>query len=110
MGAKIKAIELFNKITFGRENAVKRPPDEYTDRILRDLVNEANHKGDCIINVGKGYYKPRPSNAVEALDYKKYRLADSSRENDLRAKGNSMDTAFSVLKFQEECGVFNFDT
>ncbi|MCA5960437.1 hypothetical protein LC724_08260 [Blautia sp. RD014234] len=55
----------FNRIISGHKNTVSRPDlnlpgNESIDRQLRILVEEANHNGDCIINVGNGYYRPIP--------------------------------------------------
>ena len=60
MGKQTDAREIargyFNRITSGHKNTVSRPDlgppgNESIDRQLRILVEEANHNGDCIINV-----------------------------------------------------------
>ena len=61
MDIKTIAESYFNRITYGHRNAVKRPnkllvDHEKIDRELRKLIEKANHNGDCIINVGNGYY------------------------------------------------------
>lgn len=61
-GGVMTAKECFNRITFGRENAVKRLAK--IDRLLRGMVEKANNHGDCIINVGNGYYRPTQGDAV----------------------------------------------
>ena len=69
----MRAEELFARIETGRANALRRPTDKRTDRKLRRLINEANRSGkDCIINSGKGYYRPDFNSETEAHEAKVY--------------------------------------
>lgn len=55
---KSEAELLFDKIGTGAAYALKRPKDTKTDRQLRRLISDACMNGDCIINVGFGYFRP----------------------------------------------------
>ena len=89
----------FNRITSGHKNTVSRPDlnltgNESIDSQLRILVEEANHNGDCIINVGNGYYRPIPGDLVDELELKEYISKDDSRADKLWSKIYNMRTAF----------------
>lgn len=79
MGPKEQAESLFSRIGDGRQNAVTRPVNRTVDRYLRDLVARANERGEVIINVGNGYYRPRFSDPVERSEFEKYINKDISR-------------------------------
>ena len=66
---KSQAQRLFDLIGEGIGHAVSRPKDPAVDRRLRQLVSEANQAGDCIINVGFGYYRPGDDDSVEFEEY-----------------------------------------
>lgn len=53
----------------GIGRAVSRPKDPAIDRSLRRLVADANSAGDCIINVGFGYYRPGADDFIEFQEY-----------------------------------------
>ena len=57
-------------------------------------MEEANHNGDCIINVGNGYYRPIPGDLVDELELKEYISKDDSRADKLWSKIYNMRTAF----------------
>lgn len=97
----------FNRITSGHKNTVSRPDlslpgNESIDRQLRILVEEANHNGDCIINVGNGYYRPIPGDPVDELELKEYISKDDSRADKLWSKIYSMRTAFDNWRKEAE--------
>lgn len=82
----MKAIELFNRIGSGRENALPRSGDKSVDRGLRELINQANKEGDFIIPSPGGYYRPllgRPEERAEAEIYLRKEL---SRARDILFK------------------------
>lgn len=63
------AQQLFERIGTGKEHAVSRPSDAYTDRKLRKLIEVSNRNTDCIISGKYGYYRPdvnRPDEVYEA--------------------------------------------
>lgn len=93
------AKECFNRITFGRENAVKRLAK--IDRLLRGMVEKANNHGDCIINVGNGYYRPTPGDAVEEKELHEYLNKELSRARRILKKRLSMKMTFERWKQDE---------
>lgn len=100
----------FNRITSGHKNTVSRPDlslpgNESIDRQLRILVEEANHNGDCIINVGNGYYRPIPGDPVDELEFKEYTSKDDSRADKLWSKIYSMHTTFDNWRKEGERAV-----
>ena len=89
----------FDRIVSGHRNAVQRPDisvpgNERIDRTLRRLVEKANHEGDCIVNVGRGYYRPIPGDPTDELEFKEYIRLEDSRADKLWGKVYSMKTAF----------------
>lgn len=63
------AQQLFEQIGIGKEHAVSRPPDAYTDRRLRKMIEVSNRNTDCIISGKYVYYRPdvnRPDEIYEA--------------------------------------------
>lgn len=100
MDIKTIAESYFNRITCGHRNAIKRPDknlfnSEEIDRELRRLIEKANHNGDCIINVGNGYYRPIKADPVDNLEYKQYKNVGRSRIEKLELKEQSMEIAFN---------------
>lgn len=65
MTAREKAEDYFHRICDGHRNAIQRPADPSVDRIFRNMVEKANCNGDCIINVGKGVFRPIPGDPVD---------------------------------------------
>nr|DAH68576.1 MAG TPA: hypothetical protein [Caudoviricetes sp.] len=100
MDIKTIAESYFNRITYGHRNAVKRPnkllvDHEKIDRELRKLIEKANHNGDCIINVGNGYYRPVKSDLIDDFEYKQYKKIGISVREKSELKERSMDTAYN---------------
>lgn len=100
MDIKTIAESYFNRITYGHRNAVKRPnkllvDHEKIDRELRKLIEKANHNGDCIINVGNGYYRPVKSDLIDDFEYKQYKKIGISVREKSELKDRSMDTAYN---------------
>lgn len=94
MGPKEQAESLFSRIGDGRQNAVTRPVNRTVDRYLRDLVARANERGEVIINIGEGYYRPRFFDPVERIEFEEYINKDISRANKTKAKVEMMKAAF----------------
>lgn len=65
MTAREKAEDYFNRIPDGHRNAIQRPAEPSVDRVFRSMVEKANCNGDCIINVGKGVFRPIPGDPVD---------------------------------------------
>lgn len=73
---------------------MKRPKNPSVDRAFRQLIAEANKKGDCIINNGTGYYRPDADNEIDEYAYRLYRSKELARARDILNKIESMDKAF----------------
>lgn len=66
--AVTQAVFLFGLIKTGSEHAMPRP-DSRADRQLRKLIADANATGDCIINVGGGYFRPGDDDEAAFQEY-----------------------------------------
>lgn len=97
-----KAQEYFKQIGYGHINAILRPSHPDVDRTFRGLVEWANNNGDCIINVGDGYYRPVPKDPVDALEFRQYLSMESARANKITRKHNRMKAAFKAGKERKE--------
>lgn len=99
MTARQAADAYFTRISDGHAHAISRPTlqtdfGQDVDRALRKMVETANENGDCIINVGRGYYRPIPGDAVDELEFKEYLMKDRSRVNSITLKIACMCEAF----------------
>ena len=95
----IAADSYFSRIGDGHAHAMSRPSlhtdfGQEVDRALRDLVKVANENGDCIINVGHGYYRPIPGDPVDELELKEYLMKEKSRADTVLSKIDFMVIAF----------------
>lgn len=79
MTAREKAEDYFHRICDGHRNAIQRPADPSVDRIFRNMIEKANCNGDCIINVGKGVFRPIPSDPVDEAAFHEYIAKDLHR-------------------------------
>lgn len=98
LSPKSQAESLFSQIGYGRENAIPRPANKSIDRFLREMVARANESGDVIINVGEGYYRPRPWNITEKMEYNEYVAKDVSRAMRLLRKKKKMQHSFDQME------------
>ena len=89
-----KAKQHFLRIPDGHANPLHRHPDKYVDRAFRGLVESANKSGDCIINVGSGYYRPLPGDAVDEKELNEYLAKELSRARKIQVKRLAMRSAF----------------
>lgn len=94
MTKKDQAQSYFDRIGDGHKHAVKRPFDQRADRILRRLIEKANHNGDCIISGFSGYYRPIPGDPVDNIEYKAYMAKEESRAKSLSEKLMFMKVAY----------------
>ena len=104
-GYKNIAESYFSRISSGHKNTVARPDlripgNDTVDRYLREMVEEANHNGDCIINVGNGYYRPIPGDIADELELKEYIKKDESRVTKLNTKKACMLTTFNNWRME----------
>lgn len=101
MNRKGEALRLFNLIPDGHAEPLQRPSNSYTDRILRNMIEDANKKGDCIINVGHGIYRPVPGDPVDESEFNKYIKSELSRARKILFKRLCMIKAFAERKARE---------
>ena len=87
---KSEAEILFDKIGTGIARAVKRPKGK-VDRELRKLISTANKTGDCIINMGFGYFRPGPD---DEDDLRHYLWSELHRAEVIEEKVQSMREAY----------------
>lgn len=87
---KSHAEYLFSRIGTGRDRAMKRPKGS-ADRHLRDLISKANLSGDCIINIGDGYFRP-DENDGPAL--RQYLSMERHRASEISKKALMMEAAY----------------
>lgn len=90
MTSREKAEDYFHRICDGHRNAIQRPADPSVDRIFRNMVEKANCNGDCIINVGKGVFRPIPSDPVDEAAFHEYIAKDLHRARAIQLKRFSM--------------------
>lgn len=98
-----RAYALFAQIGTGHSHRVRRPRDPSVDRKLRDMVADANQRGDCIINTGDGYYRPRPWVDDEKKAYNEYRAKERARAHKILRKGRKMNAAYAAM-MAKHCG------
>ncbi len=88
----MNAQQLFDSIGYGKRYSVK--VDSRNSREFRALVTEANLNGDCIINVGGGYYRPDKDNPIERAEAEHYFASEMHRANEIRKKCLKMQQSF----------------
>ena len=81
-------------IPTGHKNAVKRIGD---DRKFRQEIEEANRNGDCIINVGDGYYRVDPNDPIDCAEFEEYCNKELSRARAIQFKRLMMKKSFEVM-------------
>lgn len=79
---------LFDSIQTGRRNAIKVHNSFYE---FRKLVAEANKSGDCIINIGDGYYRAGEDDEEEL---KHYLYRELHRAKEITDKVDAMREAY----------------
>lgn len=109
MKENVKALaeSYFVRISDGHDHAIKRPNinsdlGQSIDRALRRMVEFANQNGDCIINVGNGYYRPVPGDLVDEMELREYLAKDHSRSDNINLKIACMCQAFEMRRRETE--------
>lgn len=90
-----EAHNLFRSISEGHATALFVPNSNVT---FRKLVADANAAGDCIINVGKGYYRPIPGNQIDEEEFEYYVARELHRSEMIAHKRISMINSFDERK------------
>ena len=90
----MNSAQYFSKIGTGHCDTLRRPPSPYIDRKLRGLVEEANRTGDCIINVGNGYYRPLLGDEIDEAELNEYLASELSRARKILSKRLAMKKTF----------------
>ena len=94
MTTREQALEYFNRIPDGHRNAIQRPWNKLVDRSLRKMIERANNKGDCIINVGEGIYRPVPGDSVDEAELNHYLNRELHRARAIQLKRLTMKKTF----------------
>lgn len=94
----------FIRISDGHKNAMQRPADPNVDRALRRMIEKANCDGDCIVNTGKGIFRPIPSDPIDTKMYHEYVNKDLSRARSTLKKRKCMSQTFKSWK---DAGEYN---
>ena len=94
----------FIRISDGHRNAIQRPADPNVDRILGRMIEKANCDGDCIVNTGKGIFRPIPSDPIDTSMYHEYVNKDLSRARATLKKRKCMSQTFKSWK---DAGEYN---
>lgn len=90
---KSEAEMLFDKIGTGIAYALKRPKGK-VDRLLRRMMADANRTGDCIINDGAGYYRPRRDDGFDEHCFHIYKSKELARARAIIDKIEKMENSF----------------
>lgn len=98
---------MLENIGYGHRNASKRTGNLFEDRKLRADIEEVNNNGDCIINVGGGYYRPVPGDPVDEAEFQKYLARDLKRARAVLKKRLSMKMTFERWR---EVGILTDNT
>lgn len=98
---------MLESIGYGHRNTLKRTGNLFQDRKLRIDIEEAKNNGDCIINVGNGYYRPVPGDPVDEAEFQKYLARDLKRARAVLKKRLSMKMTFERWR---EVGILTDNT
>ncbi len=90
-GGKLKDI---NDIPYGHMFPMQRSGNPVEDRQFRRKVEEANRNGDCIINVGNGYYRPVPGDTTDESELREYLAKELHRARAIQIKRLKMKMTF----------------
>ena len=83
-----------NDIPYGHKKPMQRPANALEDRSLRRKIEVANNEGDCIINVGNGYYRPVPGDEIDEKELNEYLAQELHRARVIQKKRLAMKMAF----------------
>ena len=106
-GGERSILKTLNDIPYGHKKPMQRPANPCEDRVLRDAIKKANGTGDCIINVGAGYYRPVPGDSIDEKEYNEYQAKELHRAREILSKRLSMKMAFERWR---EIGILTDNT
>ena len=104
---EVVVIIQIKNIPYGHENAMQRPSNPIEDRRLRENIEKANRNGDCIINVGNGYYRPDPKDKTDETEFNEYLAKELSRARKIQSKRLAMRMTFERWR---EVGILTNNT
>jgi hypothetical protein len=84
-------------IPIGHRNAIQRQGQGLSDRRFRAEIEELNRTGDCIINVGNGYYRPDPNDPVDVAETELYFGKELKRARAIQCKRLAMKKSFEMM-------------
>lgn len=85
-------------IQYGHRNPTTRLKNPIKDRRERAIIEEANKKDDCIINVGNGYYRPAIGDPVDEKEFNEYIAKERHRASEILSKCLNMALVFHGFK------------
>ena len=91
---KSEAERLFDMIN--TRHPVKRPKTPSVDRAFRQLIENANRNGDCIIpsSSGSGYYRLDAENEIDEYAFHIYKSKELARARVIIDKIEKMEESF----------------
>lgn len=96
-------MKTINDIPYGHKNPLPRLSNPTEDRKFRKEIEVANSNGDCIINVGNGYYRPIPGDKVDEKEFNEYLAKELHRARVIQKKRLDMKMTFERWR---ENGIF----
>lgn len=87
-------MKTINDIPYGHAKPLQRLPNPSEDRKFRGEIEKANSSGDCIINVGNGYYRPVPGDPVDEKELDEYLAKELHRARTIQKKRLDMKMTF----------------
>lgn len=85
----------FKSIQIGKDNAFI--PPKYIAREFSSYVDERNLKGDVVINLGNGYYRPNPLSQEECDEFTQYLNQEYERANTIIDKCIKMQFVYDSI-------------
>lgn len=91
----IRASTAFKSIGIGRENAYT--PPKSIEKEFANLVDVQNAKGDVIINLGEGYYRPNPLSNKGDEEFNTYLTQEYERADAIVNKCIAMRNTYNSI-------------
>ena len=90
----MRADEIFAKIGTGHANAIRGVTQT---KGLRKIIQNANKTGDCIINVGNGYYRPDPTDPTDCAEMEHYIASELHRAREILYKREKLKDTWEKI-------------